>query len=454
MPAPHSPPPRLFGTDGIRGQAGVEPLTEASVLRIGRAIARVLARERGLAHGHVLLGHDGRRSGPWIEAALCRGMAAEALGAVSAGLITTPGLALETRAGHFDLGIMVSASHNPAADNGIKVFDRDGSKLPDELELAIEAELATGLPLAPPAAPPSLDPGVAERYLEHLLAAVPGLDLGGLSLVIDCANGGSSRIGPRLFERLGARTTALFHDPDGENINRGCGSTHPEALQAAVRSSGADLGLALDGDGDRCLLVEEHGRLVDGDALLALLARHLTARAELPGKRIVATVMSNQGLQRSLSEAGLSMETVGVGDRRVVEALRAGGLGLGGEQSGHIVFGARHHYIGDGLYTALRVLEALRASGGSLSRLAAVFEAFPQVLVNVRVRSKPELAGLPGVGQAVAELEAQLGGEGRVFLRYSGTENLARVMVEGPERGLIQAGAERIAERIRAAIGA
>lgn len=454
MTVPHSAPRRLFGTDGIRGQAGVEPLTEPSVVRIGRAIARVLARERGLAHGHVLLGHDGRRSGPWIEAALCRGMAAEALGAVSAGLITTPGLALETRAGHFDLGIMVSASHNPAADNGIKVFDRDGSKLPDELELAIEAELATGLPLAPPAAPPSLDPGVAERYLEHLLAAVPGLDLGGLSLVIDCANGGSSRIGPRLFERLGARTTALFHDPDGENINRGCGSTHPEALQAAVRSSGADLGLALDGDGDRCLLVEEHGRLVDGDALLALLARHLTARAELPGKRIVATVMSNQGLQRSLSEAGLSMETVGVGDRRVVEALRAGGLGLGGEQSGHIVFGARHHYIGDGLYTALRVLEALRASGGSLSRLAAVFEAFPQVLVNVRVRSKPELAGLPGVGQAVAELEAQLGGEGRVFLRYSGTENLARVMVEGPERGLIQAGAERIAERIRAAIGA
>jgi phosphoglucosamine mutase len=381
-------------------------------------------------------------------------MAAEALGAVSAGLITTPGLALETRAGQFDLGIMVSASHNPAADNGIKVFDRDGSKLPDELELAIEAELEKGLPPAPPAAPPAFDPGVAERYLEHLLAAVPGLDLTGLALVVDCANGGSSRIGPRLFERLGARTTALFHDPDGENINLGCGSTHPQALQAAVRASGAHLGLALDGDGDRCLLVEEHGRLVDGDALLALLARHLDARAELPEKRIVATVMSNQGLERSLAEAGLSMQTVGVGDRRVVEALRAGGLGLGGEQSGHIVFGARHHYIGDGLYTALRVLEALRASGGSLSRLAAVFQAFPQVLINVRVRSKPELGGLPGVGPAVAELEAQLGGEGRVFLRYSGTENLARVMVEGPERGLIQAGAERIAERIRAAIGA
>ena len=219
-------------------------------------------------------------------------------------------------------------------------------------------------------------------------------------------------------------------------------------------AQGADLGLALDGDGDRCLLVDERGRLVDGDALLALLARHLDARAELPGKRVVATVMSNQGLKRSLSEAGLGMETVGVGDRRVVEALRSGGLGLGGEQSGHIVFGARHHYIGDGLYTALRVLEALRASGGSLSRLAAVFQAFPQVLVNVPVRSKPELSGLPGVGQAVAELEARLRGEGRVFLRYSGTENLARVMVEGPEQGLIQAGAERIAERIRAAIGA
>lgn len=454
MSAPSSPPPRLFGTDGIRGRAGQAPLTEIEVTRIGRAIARVLLRERGRGHGHVLLGHDGRRSGPWIEASLARGLLAEGLASHSAGLITTPGLALETRSGEFDVGIMVSASHNPAEDNGIKVFDRDGSKLPDELELAIEAELLRGVPAAPPIEAPRREAALEERYLAHLLTAAQGLSLKGRSVVIDCANGGSSRVGPRLLERLGARVQPLFCMPDGDNINAGCGSTHPAALQAAVRAAGADLGLALDGDGDRCLLVDEAGRLVDGDALLALLARHLAARGELPGQRIVATVMSNKGLARSLAEIGVGIESVGVGDRRVVEALKAQGLGLGGEQSGHIVFGARHHYIGDGLYTALRVLEAMQATDSSISALAAVFTAFPQVLLNVRVRSKPEFAGLPGVLQAVSALEAELGANGRVFLRYSGTENLARVMVEGPQQQQIEAGAERIAACIRASIGA
>ena len=447
---------RLFGTDGIRGRAGEGWLAPGPVSALGRAIGRVLGEAGGAAPGkrRALVGHDGRRSGPELEAALARGLAASGFAVTSTGLITTPGLALLGHLRAFDLAVMISASHNPAADNGIKVFTRAGEKLGDELEDRIEALLrAEPDPVATGPAP-STDPSLEEAYLGHLLAAAGDLELGALPIVLDAANGGASRVGPRLLGRLGAEVVALACVPDGENINDGCGSTHPEALQDAVRSRSAALGIALDGDGDRCLLVDERGALVDGDAILTLLARHARARGALSDPRIVATVMSNRGLHRAMRAIGVEVVTVGVGDRRVVEALRREGLRLGGEQSGHIVFGADNHYIGDGLYTALRVLAALRAEGASLSALAAAFRPFPQVLVNVPVRRKPPLEELPEVAAVVRAIEEELGEDGRVLVRYSGTEPLARVMVEGPDGETIRRQAGRVAARLAEELGA
>jgi len=443
---------RLFGTDGVRGRYGDGWLTQARVSALGRALASVLPRPAG----HVpraLLGHDGRRSGPLLETALATGLAARGYSVTSAGLITTPGLAVLGRLDGFELSAMVSASHNPAEDNGIKVFGPGGEKLDDALEERVEAEWRAhpeALELGPP---PPLDPALEARYLAHLLAAAGDLRLDGLSLVIDCANGGGSRLAPRILVRLGAHVVPLASAPDGDNINQNCGSTHPQALQEAVRLHGADLGIALDGDGDRCLFVDEHGALVNGDGLLTVLARARAARGGWRDPRIVATVMSNRGLLRALREVGVGVVTVGVGDRRVVEALRREGLELGGEQSGHIVFGAENHHIGDGLFTALRVLAVLRAQRARLSSLAAPYRAFPQVLINVPVARKPELSGLPAIAGAVAHLERELGEDGRVLLRYSGTESLARVMVEGPDEDHIRQRAQELAACVARELG-
>lgn len=443
---------RIFGTDGVRGRAGEGWLTPAKVSILGRAAGRLLARAGGSRR--AVLGHDGRRSGPELEAALGRGLAAGGCATRSAGLITTPGLAWIVHSGGFDLGGMVSASHNPASDNGIKLFRADGEKLSENEEQELERALRSETDAVALGEPARLDPQLEESYVCYLVeTAGRGLDLRGVALVVDAANGGASRVAPRTLQLLGARATAIAAEPDGDNINRACGSTHPEALQEEVRRQRAALGVALDGDGDRCLLVDERGELVDGDAILALLASHAMQRGAWPDPRLVATVMSNKGLHRALRAVGVGVVTVDVGDRNVVAGLRRERLQLGGEQSGHIVFGPDHFFIGDGVYTALRVLRVLVESGRPLSELAAGFKPFPQVLVNVPVHSKPNMGSLPSVAEALRAIEAELGEDGRVLLRYSGTEPLARVMIEGPDRDHIQQRAQELAARIAAEIG-
>ncbi|MCC7012293.1 MAG: phosphoglucosamine mutase [Planctomycetes bacterium] len=442
---------RIFGTDGIRGRAGEGWLSAASVSALGKWAGEVLGGAR--TSRRALVGHDGRRSGPELEAALARGLAASGFSVTSTGLITTPGLALMTRLLEFDLGGMISASHNPADDNGVKLFGAAGRKLSDEHEQAIEAKLRADASAVAHGPKPSFDARIESSYLSYLVdKAGQGLSLAGLHVVVDCSNGGSSRTAPRVLGRLGARCTALHAEPDGSNINRDCGSTHPESLQSEVRRLDADVGVALDGDGDRCILVDERGQLVDGDALLVILGRHFGPT--WPDRRLVATVMSNKGLHRALREVGVGVVTVNVGDRHVVEALEREGLRLGGEQSGHIVFGNDNYGIGDGVYTALRVLRVMRETGQKLSTLAGAFRAFPQVLINVRVARKPVLASIPSIADAVARIESELGDDGRVLLRYSGTEPLARVMIEGPDAATIENRANTLAKLIAAEIGA
>jgi phosphoglucosamine mutase len=447
---------RIFGTDGVRGRAGEGWLSADGVATIGLVAGEVLAGAAGSDGSlrRVLLGHDGRHSGPALEVALARGFAAGGLEPVSAGLISTPGLALLARLGSFDLAAMISASHNPADDNGVKLLSGNGEKLSDAMELAIEERLHDGIQAAPEGPTPRHDPELEMQYLRYLVEqAGAGLALDGMSVVIDCANGGASRVAPRVFGRLGAHISAIHSEPDGDNINRGCGSTEPEDLQAEVRKQGAHVGIALDGDGDRCILVDEAGHIVHGDGILTICATHAAASGRLPVPTIVATVMSNKGLHRALREAGVGVETVDVGDRNVVERMRAEGLSIGGEQSGHVVFGEDHFFIGDGIYTALAVLRVMKETGKPLSELAAPYQPFPQVLVNVRVAQKPVLAGIADIAQAVARIETELGEDGRVLLRYSGTEPLARVMIEGPDAQHIQGLAQNLAGLIETHIG-
>lgn len=453
---------RIFGTDGIRGRAGEGWLSVPAVTALGGALGDVLRkgpegarRSKGARRPRALLGHDGRRSGPELEAALARGLAAHGFEVTSVGLITTPGLALLTRLQGFRIGAMISASHNPAEDNGVKVFSEEGEKLSDETERAIEARLRAEPSIKLEGPQPAHDADLEFGYLTYLVdKAGAGLRLDGMRIAVDCANGGGSRVAPRVLGRLGAVVSAIAAEPDGDNINLSCGATQPARLQAEVRSHGAKLGIALDGDGDRCILVDETGEVVNGDGILALLARHALAKGELPDPRIVATVMSNKGLHRTLREKGIGIVTVDVGDRRVVEALRRHDLRLGGEQSGHVVFGADHFFIGDGIYTALRVLRVMVETKRPLSELAGVYRAFPQVLLNVTVARKPSLTELAAVDRARKRVEAELGEDGRVLLRYSGTEPLARVMVEGPDLERIRSQAQEIADLIAAEIGA
>ena len=348
---------------------------------------------------------------------------------------------------------MISASHNPAADNGIKIFSDEGEKLSDALEIAIEERLRANLEGVADGPEPDVDNELELSYLDYLIeTAGADLSLEGMSIALDCANGGGSRIAPRVFGRLGGRVHALSAEPDGENINFNCGSTHPEGLQEAVRTQGADIGIALDGDGDRCILVDEKGELVHGDGIMTAAACHAARTGDYD--RIVATIMSNRGLHRALRDVGIGVVTVGVGDRRVVEEMRREGLRLGGEQSGHIVFGADHFFIGDGIYTALRVLRIMRETGKPLSELVAPYQPYPQVLLNVPVSSKPELSEIADLEAAKTQVEEELGEDGRVLLRYSGTEALLRVMVEGPDPDRIKQQAQELAGLISAQIGA
>jgi phosphoglucosamine mutase len=452
---------RLFGTDGIRGVAGQFPLDARTVELIGRALVANLARELGRPP-LIVIGRDTRESGHEIEIALAKGACAARARVESAGVITTPGVAFITRVTPFDAGVVISASHNPYTDNGIKVFSPSGRKLPDEMERRVEEELANLLEALPSSGPIEGQPvgyGDAQaehfrqRYIGYLVNEVgSGLSLAGVRIGVDCANGAASRIAPQVFEALGAEVETISASADGRNINDGCGSLHPEQLRQLVVEQGLDLGVAFDGDADRALFVDEGGGLVDGDQVLLLLADHMKSTGSLDGNIVVATVMSNIGLEVALAERGITLLRTPVGDRYVLEELLSRGGMLGGEQSGHVIFPAIS-LAGDGIITAIEVLRAKQASKRTLKELASQLTRFPQVLINVRVRAKPPIETLPSVKCEIERLESRMQGRGRILVRYSGTEDLARVMIEGEDQADIQQQANRIAQLIRDEIG-
>ncbi len=445
---------RLFGTDGIRAPFGEPPLDRATVTAVGRTLAATLHDEG--RQPMVVLGGDTRESTPTLCRWLAAGLAAGGVATLYGGVVPTPGVAYLARRRGAGAGVVVSASHNPYPDNGIKLIDGDGFKWSEAAEAALEGRIEDRLGKEDGAAesPLAEDPSLREEYLAHLAESVPGdRPLAGLAVVLDAGNGATSAYAEEAFARLGARTTLLHAAPDGRNVNAGCGSTAPDEMAAAVPTAGADLGAAFDGDGDRCILADETGAVRDGDAILYLWATALAARGELEPRKIVATSMSNLGLERALAREGIELLRTGVGDRLVVEAMRREGIRLGGEQSGHVVEMSLAT-TGDGLLTALQMARLVRESGQPLSRLLAGFRRYPQVLLNVRVARKPDLAALPRVAAAVRAAEETLGADGRLVLRYSGTEPLARVMIEGPEQAAIDALAGEIAGAIRDELGA
>jgi phosphoglucosamine mutase len=453
---------RLFGTDGVRGVANVHPMTAEMALRLGRALAWQV---RSGNHRHrIVIGKDTRLSGYMLETAIAAGICSMGVDVLLCGPLPTPGIAFITQSMRADAGVVISASHNPYQDNGIKFFDRTGFKLPDETELEIE-RMILGEPgngesrefheLRPTAdligKAKRIDDAIG-RYVVFLKSLFPkDQTLDGLKVVVDCANGAAYHTAPSVFEELGAQVVALHVDPDGRNINDGCGAVHPEGMAAAVKAHGADLGIALDGDADRVIVADEQGRVVDGDAIMAIVARDLLVRGALRQETVVATVMSNVGLERSVAEVGGAVVRTQVGDRYVVEAMRRRGFNFGGEQSGHLVF-LDHVTTGDGVCAALNLLAVMRRTGLPLSALAECFTPSPQAQRNVTVREKRSLESLPEVVRAIQEVERALGAEGRVLVRFSGTENKVRVLVEGPDDAIIRSHADRIAEELHRAL--
>ena len=445
---------KLFGTDGIRGVAGQTPLDANTVYAIGLALAHTLAAKTPLPR--VLLGMDTRESSNWIAATLTAGLCAGGASVESAGVITTPAIAFLARAHGFAAGIVISASHNPWQDNGIKLFGPDGYKLPDAVELAIEEEIfrqLAGLTTLPQqAVPPEVNEADRAEYVRFLLDAVPGLSLDGRRVVIDCANGAASSVAPQLFADLGGEVIITHASPDGHNINEACGALHPEIVGAQVKRHHASMGITFDGDADRALFADENGRVVNGDAVLLLAGRDLQTRGLLTNSTVVATTMSNMGLEAALKRSGIQMLRAAVGDKYVLEQMIATGSALGGEQSGHIIFTGRST-TGDGLLTALLLLDIVHRSGRTLAELVADLQVFPQVIVNVKVREKKPLEGIPTIAAAIRAAEAELADSGRVVIRYSGTESLARVMIEAESEPLMRHHADSIASAIRTELG-
>jgi len=445
---------KLFGTDGIRGTANQEPMTAETALRVAMATG---ARFRRGDHRHVVIGKDTRLSGYMLEPALTAGFIAMGMDVVLSGPLPTPAVAMLTRSLRADLGVMISASHNPFQDNGIKLFGPDGYKLSDEIEAAIEAQVASGdFPRAGSAQlgrARRLDDGHAGgRYIEFVKATLPRrLRLDGLKIVVDCANGAAYKVAPAVLYELGAEVVSLGVTPDGLNINQGCGTQAPAAMQQAVVAHGADIGIALDGDADRLLVADEHGTLLDGDQLMALIATRLHGIGSLNGGGVVATVMSNLGLERHLQRHGMALYRTAVGDRYVVERMRAQGCNIGGEQSGHIIL-SDHSTTGDGLIAALQVLAALVERRQPASEACSVFQPVPQLLKNVRFGEGAPLDAA-SVKAAIAMAEARLGKDGRLLIRKSGTEPLIRVMAEGEDEALVAAVVDEVCAAVLAVSG-
>ncbi len=443
---------KLFGTDGIRGVAGDPPLDPRTIAALGIALGDDLNR-RGLGANPVLIGMDTRESGPGIAAHLAEGLRRSGVDTRFAGVVTTPGVAYLTRTGSFSAGVMISASHNPFEDNGIKVFARTGYKLPDEEEHEIEEEVLGILDGRSVAGNPAdLIRNVEVRpYLDFLLSTI-GTNLNGLKVVIDCGNGAASNLAPQLFHEAGAEVTAISNRPNGRNINLDCGALHVEGLARTVLEQGADAGVAFDGDADRAILISPLGRVVDGDAEMLIAARRLQADGHLAGNLVVSTVMSNLGLEKALGRLGISMVRTPVGDKYVLEEMLRRDAALGGEQSGHVIL-REYATTGDGMLTALKLLETCVREKATLDELAADLTVFPQLLVNIRVKERRPLEQLPGVVEEIRACESALDGLGRVVVRFSGTEPLARVMVEGQDLNQVESWAGRIASAIRGELG-
>jgi phosphoglucosamine mutase len=437
---------RLFGTDGIRGTAGAAPLDPPTVRRIGAAIIKVLEPE---TRPRLLIGRDTRESGAWIERELAHGARLAGADVETVGVIPTPAIAYLSRAKEISLGAVISASHNPYQDNGIKVFSGAGHKFTEELERHVEAIVAdSSWHVDQHEAPPVAEVDRSEAYLAHLRDQLDDPGLSGAKLVVDCANGATTPVAARLFRSLGFDVTLLGASPDGRNINLHCGSTHPSAMAEAVSRVGAVAGVAFDGDGDRAIFADEAGRIVDGDAVMLMCARQLKAEGRLRGDTVVATVMSNIGLELALGESGIALRRTQVGDKYVMEELLRDGFSLGGEQSGHIIF-ADYLFTGDGLATALGVLRVMAKTGRPLSSLASQLVSYPQVLVNVRVRERKDLATVPAIASVIKDVESRLAGHGRLLVRYSGTEPLLRIMLEGRDKDEIGRWADEIADSVR-----
>lgn len=444
---------RLFGTDGIRGVAGQPPLDWKTVVTLGMALGDDLKR-RDLGRKPVLIGMDTRESGPRIAAQLADGLKRSGVGVRFAGVVTTPGVAYLTRTGDFSAGVMISASHNPFEDNGVKVFGRTGYKLPDEEEHEIEEEIFRILddPLQASSAIELEQDLDVRPYLDFLLSTLRGAKLNGLRLVIDCGNGAASKLAPQLFREAGADVRAICCEPNGRNINLGCGALYVDKLREAVVAQHADAGVAFDGDADRAMLVSGSGRIVDGDATMLIAARRMQADGHLQGNTVVSTVMSNLGLEKALERHGISMVRTPVGDKYVLEEMLRRDAALGGEQSGHVIF-REYATTGDGMLTALKLFETCVREKATLDELASGFTVFPQLLVNIRVREKRPLDELPGIAGEIRACESALDGLGRVLVRFSGTEPLARVMVEAADQAQVELWAGRIAAAIRSELG-
>jgi phosphoglucosamine mutase len=447
---------KLFGTDGVRGKANTAPMTAEMALKLGQAAALVFRKHINKDSITAVIGKDTRKSGYIFEYALTAGLCSMGINVYLVGPMPTPAISHLTKSFAADFGIVISASHNPAGDNGIKFFDREGFKLPDdfeeEIERLMESPIDTSHINGTHVGKATRIDDAAGRYIEYTKNSIKNMSLAGIKVVLDCANGAAYKVAPPIFRELGADVIVLNNTPDGLNINEGCGSMHPEVIKEAVRRHKADIGIALDGDADRVIMVDEHGNDVDGDHIIAMCAIDMKRRGKLKNDTVVVTVMANIGFEMAMKKAGINVIKTQVGDRYVIDEMRKGPFMLGGEQSGHIIFFSRST-TGDGTLSALQVLALMKYSGKTLSELAKCMTSYPQVLKNIKVREKKQIESMPSVLKAIADAEKRLGAEGRVLVRYSGTENKCRVMLEGKDQKVIDSMADSIIAVIKKEIG-